>query len=312
MLDNKRYVMHFPEIEKCPLTVIKSNGSYTYDTTDLAAIRYRLCDLKMTTLYYVVDNGQSTHFKKIFAAAKLAGWLTTQTVKHINFGLICKKGGGKYATRNGDTDKLIDLLNSAIDKSKIMFEKIQMEEEEKIKENIKSNSVKSELTDEEKTHVINSIGIGAVIYSDLSVTRTNDYVFDLDRMLLLKGNTSPHLLYSYVRTNSIIKKANQYLESSSNEITTFDISKEPIECKLLCAHLLHFDRIIEKLFDDLNFNNLCAYLYKVTELFNKFFSKCKCVTNDNVDLNRLLICHMVERTMLICFNILGMKTINKM
>jgi len=127
---------------------------------------------------------------------------------------------------------------------------------------------------------------------------------------LLKGNTSPHLLYSYVRTTSIIRKATNI--NKDNEITTLDISKEVPECKLLCAHLLHFDRIIEKLFDDLNFNNLCAYLYKVTELFNKFFSKCKCVMNGVIYLNRLLICHMVERIMLICFNILGMKTIDKM
>jgi arginyl-tRNA synthetase len=301
-LDNGRYIMNFPQIDKCPLTVIKSDGSYTYDTTDLAAIRYRLVDLKMNKILYVVDSGQSTHFKKIFEAAKKAGWLTNQQVKHVNFGLICKKGGGKYATRDGDTDKLIDLLDIALSKSNKLYHDIETTDS-----TTKKNSVKSNMTDEEKDNVITKIAMGSVIYSDLKIMRTSDYVFDIDQMLLLKGNTCPYLLYSYVRACSIIRKANY-----SSNITSFSMSGETASCKILCSHLLQFDKVLEQAFEDLMLNNLCAYLYKLAELFNKFFSTSKCIEEGKINLNRLVLCYEVKRTMKTVFDLLGIKVLEKM
>ncbi len=100
-----------------PLMVVKSDGGFGYDTTDLAAVRYRLLDLKGDRLIYITDSGQLPHFQMIFEAAKKAGWLTTQRVEHMGFGVVLGKDGKKFSARKGESVKLMDLLNEAKEKA---------------------------------------------------------------------------------------------------------------------------------------------------------------------------------------------------
>jgi arginyl-tRNA synthetase len=112
------------------LTIIKSDGGFTYDTTDLAAIRYRLVDLNMDQIYYVVDSGQSAHFQQLFSVARKMGWTNSQNsnsqkhIEHINFGVVCGAEGKRIRARAGDTPRLIDLLDDSYDEAlKVMMEK---------------------------------------------------------------------------------------------------------------------------------------------------------------------------------------------
>src|SRR5690606_19889780 len=114
--------------EPLPLMVQKSDGGYNYDTTDLAAIRHRILEEKADRIIVVVDAGQSLHFDMIFAAAEKAGWLNPSKtfVEHVGFGLVLGPDGKKFKTRAGDTEKLIDLLNTAVMKAaEVCAERLQ-------------------------------------------------------------------------------------------------------------------------------------------------------------------------------------------
>lgn len=100
-----------------PLIVVKSDGGYNYDTTDMACIQYRLHTLNADRIIYITDLGQREHFEMIFAAAKKAGWLTTQRVDHMGFGVILGENKKKFSTRKGVSVKLLDLINEAHEKA---------------------------------------------------------------------------------------------------------------------------------------------------------------------------------------------------
>lgn len=293
-----------------PLTVVKSDGSYTYDTTDLAAIKYRLVDLNADLVLYVVDNGQALHFNMLFDVAKQMNWIKDhQQVKHVGFGLVLGEDKKKFRSRNGDTVKLIDLLDEALQHATKVLEEIDKEREEK--------GQKIKYDADYKNKIIENIGHGSLKYADLSATRTNDYVFSFSKMLSLKGNTGVYQLYNYVRICSILEKANDYIDVALNQVDNFKIAT--IEEINICKVLLQLPEILEKLSNDLMFHNLCTYLYNVTTVFSNFFIKCRCIGYDddkvtikNVDLNRLLICMATKNVLHKCLHILGIEPLEHM
>ena len=97
--------------------VVKSDGGFSYDTTDMACIQYRIKTLKVDRAVYVTDLGQREHFEMIFAAARKAGWLTTQRVDHMGFGVVLGEDKKKFSTRKGKNVKLNDLINESVEKS---------------------------------------------------------------------------------------------------------------------------------------------------------------------------------------------------
>ncbi|MEM8638743.1 MAG: arginine--tRNA ligase [Cyanobacteria bacterium P01_G01_bin.54] len=177
-----------------PLIVQKSDGGYNYATTDLAALQYRITQDGGDRLVYVTDSGQANHFAQVFQVARRAGILTDDVqVVHVPFGLVQGEDGKKLKTRSGETIKLKDLLDEAIDQTYGDLDQRLQEED------------RSEIADF-KRHVAQVVGISAVKYADLSQNRTSNYIFSYQKMLDLKGNTSPYLLYAYARIQSIARK----------------------------------------------------------------------------------------------------------
>jgi arginyl-tRNA synthetase len=281
-----------------PLTVIKSDGGYTYDTTDLAAIRYRLMDVKADKIYYVVDIGQSDHFKDVFSAAKDAGWLRDQHVEHIQFGLVLGETGGKFKSRDGNTVKLVDLLNEAV---------------VRVGEFVNSGKIvkRVDMTVGEKEHIIKTVAYAAIKYADLSCCRTSNYRFSMDGMLALDGNTAPAMLYAYARLSSIIKKV------SALEVKCVELEyNEKAELQLV-QHLLSFPEIIDKLGEDLMFHTLCTYLYNLARVYNLFVEKHRIIDyNENgevksINYSRLVLSEMTRKIMGECFEILNITPLEK-
>lgn len=175
-----------------PLTVVKSDGGYTYDTSDMATIQNRIAEEEADWLIYVTDAGQLTHFKTIFACAERAGILDRRTVRvdHVGFGVVLGEDGKKFKTRSGDTVKLTELLDEGLSRS---MDKLREKERDKV------------LTPDELRAAQESVAYGCIKYSDLSNNRNNAYVFSFDRMLEDKGNTAIYLLYAYTRIKSIAR-----------------------------------------------------------------------------------------------------------
>lgn len=276
------------EGEPLPLMVQKSDGGYNYDTTDLAAIRYRIFVDQAERIIYVTDVGQSLHFQMIFKAAELAGWLDPQVTKvdHVGFGLVLGLDGKKFKTRSGDTEKLIDLLTEGVDHArKLLQERLPDAQSSEIE------------------HLANVLGIGAIKYADLASSRTKDYTFSYERMLRFEGNTAVFLLYSYVRIQGIKRKVGEkalqpiHLEHSS-EVA-------------LGLHLRRFGEVLDYMAKELLPNHLTDYLYTLAEKFNAFFRDCR-VEGVPEEGARLALCELTSQVLRQGLHILGLKTVERM
>lgn len=292
------------------LTVVKSDGGFTYDTTDLAAIKFRLVDLNADKIIYVVDVGQSLHFEMLFAVAQKIGWLKShQSIKHVGFGLVLDENGKKFKSRSGDTIKLNTLLDESLIQAKEAFNTAKQERSKNQNVNVAFDS------DEEKL-IIKNIAYGSIKYADLSTLRTNNYKFSFDKMLSFKGNTWTYQLYEYVRICSVLENAGDFVNRLYKNENNFIISeKEEVH---ICKIIFLFPEIIEKLFDSLMFHILCNYLYDLTNAFGSFHTKCRCLHYDankvlvSVNYSRLAICVATKNILKQCFNILGLNKLKRM
>ncbi|MGW0564219.1 arginine--tRNA ligase [Streptomyces sp. NPDC003016] len=277
-----------PDGKPSPLIVKKSNGGYGYAATDLSAIRDRVQNLGASTLLYVVDARQSLHFKMVFETARRAGWLgdDVQAVQ-LAFGTVLGKDGKPFKTREGETVRLVDLLDEAIERaSAVVREKAQ------------------DLTEEEIAERGTQVGIGAVKYADLSTSASRDYKFDLDQMVSLNGDTSVYLQYAYARIQSILRKAGDVKPAAHPELELADAER---------ALGLHLDRFAESLAEAASAyepHKLAAYLYQLASHYTTFYSECpvlKAQSPAQVE-NRLLLCDLTARTLHRGMALLGIRT----
>lgn len=197
-LEEGRKVMFVPG-EKVPLTVQKSDGGFTYDTSDISAVKHRVEDEKGDWLIYVVDSGQSLHLESAFKAARLAGYAAESVrIDHVGFGVVLGEDKKKFKTRSGDTVRLIDLLDEGLERA---LGRLKEKERDKVSRVWKtlfvfylhadmspvviSLSPLQVLTPEELSAAQKSVAYGCIKYADLSHNRINDYVFSFDKVLHL-------------------------------------------------------------------------------------------------------------------------------
>lgn len=312
--DNNRKIIKLDNYE-LPLTIIKSDGGYTYDTTDLAAVRYRLVDLNMDKVIYVVDEGQSLHFELVFEVAKIMGWKKdSQTLIHVGFGLVLDAEGKKFQSRKGDTVKLKDLLNeSLVIANKVFDSTIKIREENNNKTG-NNSKIENKISDDEKKIIVRNIAYGSVKYADLSSMRTNTYKFSIEKMVSLKGNTGAYNLYEYVRICAIIRNAKEY--ANNLPIQNFNIEEQ--EEATVCKLILLFPEILERVTTTLMFHWICSYMYELTGAFSGFYKNCRTLMFNKekeligVNENRLLICIATKTILEKCFLILGINTLERM
>ncbi|GMH63906.1 hypothetical protein TL16_g03834 [Triparma laevis f. inornata] len=251
-----------------PLLVKKSDGGFNYATTDLAAITQRTQQEKADRVLYVTDSGQAQHFKMVFEAAKLAGMLNDGvSLEHVPFGLVQGEDGKKFATRSGDTVKLMDLLQESI---RIATNDVGGREVEGWQDG-------QELPEEFK-RTAKIVGISAVKYADLSMNRESNYKFSYGRMLSLQGNTAPYMLYARARICSIVKKASGLEGVAEGSM----IWPEPAPVLLgeeteieLARQLAKFGDVLYDVEEELYPNRLCDYLFETSQKFSAFYERCE-------------------------------------
>ncbi|MEU3654335.1 arginine--tRNA ligase [Streptomyces sp. NPDC032161] len=275
--------------EPVPLIVQKSNGGFGYAATDLSAIRDRVQNLKASTLLYVVDARQALHFKMVFETARRAGWLN-EDVKavHLAFGTVLGKDGKPFKTREGETVRLADLLDEAIDRaSAVVREKAQ------------------DLTEEEIAERAAQVGIGAVKYADLSTSAARDYKFDLDQMVSLNGDTSVYIQYAHARSCSIKRKAGELKPQPHPELEL-----APAE-RALGLHLDQFGEVVAEVAAAYEPHRLAAYLYQLSSMFTTFYDQCPVLKSDvpqDVAENRLFLSDLTAGTLRQGMELLGIRT----
>jgi arginyl-tRNA synthetase len=234
-----------------PMILRKGDGGYGYDTTDLAAIRYRVMDLKATRLIYLVAAEQSLHFRMLFAVARQAGWLTDEiSAEHAVIGLVSGADKKRIRTRTGDSVKLIALIDEAVERA-----------ERVIADRYDDARLRHEIAE--------AVGIGALKYGDLSVARDSGYVFDFDRMLALTGNTGPYLQYATTRARSIFRKAGLDPDQARGAIQiTHDAERA------LALTLLGFGAAVCQSGETAEPHVLAAFLFALASAFTTFYEAC--------------------------------------
>jgi arginyl-tRNA synthetase len=302
-----------------PVIVQKSDGGFNYATTDLAAIRYRFAAPPAgdgaRRVIYVTDAGQASHFAGVFQVARRAGWIPADgRLEHVPFGLVQGEDGKKLKTRSGDTVRLKDLLDEAVERSEADLRRRLQEEQ------------RSE-SEEFIQQVANTVGLAAVKYADLSQNRITNYQFSFDRMLALQGNTAPYLLYAVVRIAGIARKggdgantgdagnAGDSNAGDSNQITglfgTLQFH-EPQEWALV-RHLLGFDAVIAEVEEELLPNRLCSYLFELSQVFNRFYDQVPVLKAPPEARNsRLALCRLTADTLKLGLGLLGIPTLERM
>jgi arginyl-tRNA synthetase len=291
-----------------PVIVQKRDGGFNYATTDLAAIRYRFGAAPdgdgARRVIYVTDAGQANHFAGVFQVARRAGWIPADgRLEHVPFGLVQGEDGKKLKTRAGDTVRLRDLLDEAVERAEADLQRRLAEEER---------------TEDEAfiQHVATIVGLAAVKYADLSQNRITNYQFSFDRMLALQGNTAPYLLYAVVRIAGIARKGGN-LEAGGSEAAgsggpaalTFT---EPQEWALV-RELLKLDGVIAEVEEELLPNRLCTYLFELSQVFNRFYDQVPVLkAEEPARSSRLALCRLTADTLRLGLGLLGIPTLERM
>jgi arginyl-tRNA synthetase len=276
-----------PDGNQVPLIIQKSDGGFGYAATDVAAIRYRVGTLGANRMLYVVDARQALHFRMVFETARRAGYLPDSVeTTHVAFGTVLGKDGKPFKTRAGDTVRLISLLEEAIDRARATVQE-------------KSPDLEPELLEQRSREV----GIGAVKYADLSTGRTRDYIFDVDRMVSLQGNTGVYLQYAHARVRSILRKLPP--EATVSEVDT-TVALEPAERRLVML-LDELTATLASVTLEYEPHRLSAYLYQLAQAFTDFWDACPVLKapTDAIRGNRVAICRLTGDTLKLGLELLG-------
>ena len=270
------------EGDPLPFIIQKSDGAYLYATTDLAAIRYRANKLKADKIVYVTDARQKLHFEMLFAVGRLAGWAPEELdLVHVMFGSVQGQDGKPLKTREGESVKLKDLLDEAVQRAKAIVEEKN-----------------PDLSADEKNEIAKAVGIGAVKYADYSNNRTSDYIFSFDKMLAMDGNTAPYMQYAYARIKSIERKAESRevdIETELAGIKSLNLT-EPAELEL-AKHLIRYGEAIQSAAADYRPNYLTGYLYELAQKFSSFYTDCPVLkAPPDKRPTRLLLCDLTCKT----------------
>jgi arginyl-tRNA synthetase len=285
-----------------PLMLQKSDGGFGYDSTDMAALKYRLHDLDAKRIVYITDFSQGDHFRMCFAAAEKIGWVDPKVHKleHIGFGTVMGDDGKRFKTRSGDTVRLVDLLDEAVNRMETSLN-------ERIAEN------RANIKPEEVHNVASAMGYGAVKYFDLRRNPTSNYKFSYDQMLDTKGDTAIYLLYAYARLESICTKGKSEHNIDVDELVKSKSVKivlgHPSE-RNLGFHLQMFSDMIEEVLQDLYPYRVCDFLYALSNAVSDFVTQCKVLGSAEME-SRLLLCRASSIVMRQCFDLLAIRHVDR-
>jgi arginyl-tRNA synthetase len=273
-----------------PLMLRKSDGGYGYDTTDAAAIRYRLTELHAQRIIYVVGSEQAQHLQMIFELAREAGWLTgAASAEHAVVGLVTGADGKRLKTRSGEQVKLVQLIDEAVERAgRVIADRYD--------------------DPDQRDQIAEAVGVGALKYGDLSVARDSSYIFDYDRMLALTGNTGPYLQYATARIRSIFRRAGLDPAAATAPIQiTADAERA------LALHLLGFATTLHQVAETTQPHLLAGFLFDVASAFTTFYEQCPVLQAEpEIRDSRLALSALTLRVLLTGLDLLGIPVPERM
>ncbi len=298
--ESEAAVCVFVEGFDAPFIVQKTDGAYTYATTDLATVKYRVDELGADAIIYVVDARQGGHFQLLFESVRQWGY-TDVELQHVSFGTIMGKNKRPYKTRSGDTVGLESLLDEAVAQAHRI-----------VSENDDAKPGGAELDGADRQRIAEIVGLGGIKYADLHHNRESDYVFDWEKMLATNGDTATYMQYAYARVCGILRKADADREALRQSAGAIRIGHNA-ERQLALA-LIRFPEALEQAAAEYRPNFLTEYLFKTAGVFSTFYEHCPVAKaeTDELRTSRLLLCDLTARTIAQGLSLLGIHTSEQM
>lgn len=295
----------FIEGHAAPFIVQKADGAYTYATTDLATVQYRIKEFGADKVLYVVDARQSEHFELLDKT--INQWLDDSVdLSHVSFGTVMGEDRRPFKTRSGDTVGLESLLDEAVSKAR---EIVAANDDAKGDD---ADNPAPELDEATRDSIANIVGIGGIKYADLHHNRESDYVFDWDKMLAKTGDTATYMQYAYARIQGIFRKGDVELESlrSSN----FQIHLEEPTERALALKLTRFEEALQAVAVEYRPNFLTQYLFELAGDLTKFYGECPVLKAEveTVRQSRLKLIDLTGRVIKQGLELLGIEVCEKM
>ncbi len=297
-------VVVFVGAKEPPAIVRKRDGAFTYTTSDLATIRYRVEHWNPDAILYVVDARQALHFRSLFAVARRWGY-DKVVLEHVSFGSVLGKNKSPLKTREGGVPDLEGLLDEAAAQAARVYEANQRERQERGEE-------VHELAADELAGVYETVGIGAVKYADLSQNRASDYVFDVEKMTATDGNTATYMQYAYARNRSIFRKGgvDPAALRGSPPLPVLGTAEE----QALALQLVRFGDVLTAAAAEYKPSLITAYLWDLSKAYSGFFQNCPVLRAETPELRqgRLLLCDVTARVIQRGLDLLGIRTLERM
>lgn len=279
-----------------PLMLLKSDGSVLYGTTDLATIEQRVEELDAELILYVVDIRQSLHFEQVFRAARKSGIAPEKNVglEHLPNGTINGPDGRPFKTREGGVPSLKEVVDMVV---------------ERARERLVEMDVATEYSEAEKDDIAEKVGIAALKFGDLVNHRTKDYVFDLERFTSFEGRTGPYMLYTAVRTKSILRRA--YEQGLEGGVIRPAASEEERELDLKLAEL---PDVVAHAYDTRAPNHLADHVYNLAITFNRFYREHHILSEEDPaqQASWLSLSHYSLRQIELVLSLMGIETPERM
>jgi len=271
----------FAEDNAAPFIVQKSDGAFTYATTDLATIRYRVEEFGAQIMLYVVDTRQSEHFNLLVDTARRWGYEDVE-IQHVNFGTVLGDDRRPFKTRSGDTVGLESLLDEAVARAYDV---------------VVENDPAGNLDEDTRKSVAEAVGIGGIKYADLHHNRESDYVFNWDKMLAKNGDTAAYIQYANARINGIFRKGEIDLTKLRSEAELLQLAHASE--RGLFLQVLSFGDALAVVQREMRPNMLTQFLFDTANRFSTFYQDCPVLKEEDfsVRISRLLLCDLTARTL---------------
>jgi arginyl-tRNA synthetase len=271
---------------------VKSDGAYTYGTTDVATIDER-AEHGAREVIYVVDQRQALHFEQVFRASRKGGIAPEGMIlDHPGFGTVNGLDGKPMKTRAGNLPRLADLVSDVVKRAS---------------ERMDERDLAADYPEDERSRIAWMVGVSALKFGDLSNHRASNYIFDLDRFTSFDGKTGPYLLYASVRIGSILRNAgDEKIGPVSNVAGDSD--------RGLILHLTRFPEIVERTITLRAPNHLAEFAYELSQVFNRFYEECHILSEPDTALRAswLGIAELTRRTLTTSLDLLGIDVPDRM
>lgn len=273
---------------KPPVILVKSDGGYTYNTTDIATIKMRVDELKAQEIIYFTDSRQTLNFEQVFESTAMLGIAPNVTLKHIVFGTVNGADGKPFKTRDGGVMNLETLIEIS---------------KEKVRQSLPKAGEVAGYGEAEISKMVQQIAVAAIKFQDLKNSIASGYIFELDDFAKFEGKTGPYIQYAVARINSVLRKAD------ANGITEGNVIICAPEERVLILKLAQVHNVVMRAHNEKEPSIIADYTYSLAQTFSTFYNACPIMSAASKELaaSRLRLARLVRDVLVLMLYLLGIE-----